>query len=160
MLTVYLKAAGCRDSQLDDVWQETMIVAWRKLAEFDRTRPFGPWLRGIAARTLLAAQRKDRKFALIGDEETLDYLCGQVERIHQLPGDTLDEKLSVLRDCLSKLKPTDRECLELRFRDELMPAAICERLGLAVEAVKKRLLRAKQRVQTCFESKLPATEQA
>ncbi len=157
MLTIYLRAAGCPQNQVDDVWQETMIVAWRKLEEFDRTKPFGPWLRGIAARVLLASQRKNSKVSLIGDASILEYLADRMEAIHQLPGDTLDDKLGVLRECMSQLKDTDRECLEMRFRDDLMPAAICEKLGLALEAVKKRLLRAKQRVQNCFESKLPST---
>ena len=30
-----------------DLFQETMVVAWRRLDDFDHTRPFGPWLRGL-----------------------------------------------------------------------------------------------------------------
>jgi len=32
----------------DDIWQETMLVAWRRFDDDDTTRPFGAWLRGIA----------------------------------------------------------------------------------------------------------------
>ncbi len=67
MLTTYLRAAGCDDALLDDVWQEAMIVAWRRLDEFDRTKPFGPWLRGIAARTLMASRRSASRFVLTDD---------------------------------------------------------------------------------------------
>jgi RNA polymerase sigma factor (sigma-70 family) len=155
MLAAYLRAAGCDGALVDDVWQETMIVAWRKLDQFDRSKPFGPWLRGIAARTMLSAQRKHARLSLIGDEHLLEDLSQRFERVHQLNGDTLDEKLGVLRDCLSRLSDSDRQCLELRFKEGLMPAAISTRLDLALEAVKKRLLRAKHRVQICFESKLP-----
>jgi RNA polymerase sigma factor (sigma-70 family) len=156
MLTTYLRAAGCDDTLLDDVWQETMIVAWRKLDEFDRSKPFGPWLRGIAARTLLAGRRSANKVVLIDDMESLDYLNQRLERIKQLDGDTLDEKLDALRDCVSKLSITDRECIELRFREDLMPAALSQRIGIALETVKKRLLRAKQQLQVCLERKLQA----
>jgi RNA polymerase sigma factor (sigma-70 family) len=156
MLTTYLRAAGCDDTLLDDVWQETMIVAWRKLDEFDRSKPFGPWLRGIAARTLLAGRRSANKIVLIDDIESLDYLNQRLERIKLLEGDTLDEKLDALRDCVSKLSTTDRECIELRFRDDLMPTAISQRIGIALETVKKRLQRAKQQLQACLERKLQA----
>ena len=156
MLTTYLRATGCSDTMLDDVWQETMIVAWRKLDEFDRSKPFGPWLRGIAARTLLAGRRSANKIVLIDDIESLEYLNRRLERIKLLEGDTLDEKLDALRDCVSKLSTTDREFIELRFREDLMPTAISQRIGIALETVKKRLLRAKQQLQTCLERKLQA----
>lgn len=154
MLTTYLRAAGCDDALLDDVWQETMIVAWRKLNEFDRSKPFGPWLRGIAARTLMASRRAASRFVLTDDVEALEYLNQRLERINHLGGDTLDEKLDAVRDCVSKLTSTDRECIELRFRDDLMPAAMSERIGVALETIKKRLYRAKQQLQMCLERKL------
>jgi RNA polymerase sigma-70 factor (ECF subfamily) len=157
MLTTYLRAAGCNDAMLDDVWQETMIVAWRKLEEFDRLKPFGPWLRGIAAKTVLSYKRSTAKFVLFDDMESLEYLSHQMERVNQLTGDTLDEKLDALRDCVSKLTTQDRECIELRFRDDLMPAAMSQRIGVALDTVKKRLLRAKQQLQNCLEKKLEAS---
>lgn len=156
MLATYLRASGCDAALLDDVWQETMIVAWRKLDEFDRSKPFGPWLRGIAARTLMANRRAASRLALTDDMESLEYLSQRLERVNHMTGDTLDEKLDALRDCVSKLAVADREAIELRFREELMPAAMSERIGIALEAVKKRLFRAKQQLQTCLERKLLA----
>ena len=114
MLSVFLRAAGCSDNLMDDVWQETMIVAWEKLDTFDRSRPFGPWLRGIATRVLLANQRTSRRLTLIGDESALEYLSQELHRICQLSGDTLNEKLNALRDCVSRLSDQDRECIELQ----------------------------------------------
>jgi RNA polymerase sigma-70 factor (ECF subfamily) len=154
MLMIYLRAAGCSPSLIDDVWQETMIVAWRKLDTFDRTRPFGPWLRGIAANVLLAEQRASHRMALIGDEASLEYLSQQLHRIDQFPGDTLDEKLDALRDCVSRLPSQERVCIEMRFRDDMLPAAISESIGEAVETIKKRLVRAKSRLIDCMERKL------
>ena len=49
MLAAYLRTLLGRDSSLDDIFQETMLVAWRRLEDYDRSRPFAPWLRGIAA---------------------------------------------------------------------------------------------------------------
>ena len=159
MLTTYLRAAGCDDATLDDVWQETMIVAWRRLEDFDRSLPFAPWLRGIAARVLMANRRAASRVVLTDDEESLEYLSYQYERVNQLSGDTLHEKLDALRDCVSKLNVSERECIELRFREDLMPAAMSERIGVALETVKKRLYRAKQQLQSCLERKLQASVQ-
>ena len=53
---------------VDDVVQEAFLVAWRNLDRYDRSLPFGPWLRGIARRLCLAHYRKasDRRLAFVG----------------------------------------------------------------------------------------------
>lgn len=105
----------------------------------------------------MANRRSATRFVLTDDVEALEYLNQRLERINSLSGDTLDEKLDALRDCVSKLTTSDRECIELRFREDLMPAAISERIGIALETIKKRLFRAKQQLQTCLERKLSST---
>jgi DNA-directed RNA polymerase specialized sigma24 family protein len=45
-------------------------------------------------------------------------------------------------------------CIEMRFQDDLRPQAISDRVGVALETIKKRLLRAKQKLLLCMESKL------
>lgn len=156
MLTMYLKAAGCDDDLADEVWQESMIVAWRKLDTFDRQLPFGPWLRGIAAKTLLARRRSLSRLKLIGDHDELAYLSDRMEQVALLRGDTLDDKLDALRDCIRLLPEADRECVQLRFKEDMKPAAISEKIGVSLETVKKRLFRAKARLQSCIEGKLSA----
>lgn len=46
-LLVSIRANAGRE-HADDIFQDTVLVAWRRLPDYDRTRPFGPWLRGIA----------------------------------------------------------------------------------------------------------------
>ena len=48
MLTVFLRSRVNDEAAVDDLFQETMLVAWKRLDECDLSRPFGPWLRGIA----------------------------------------------------------------------------------------------------------------
>jgi tmRNA-binding protein len=51
----------------EDVLQETFLVAWRILDRYDRKLPFGPWVRGIAAKLLL-------------NHREIAHLIGAVER--------------------------------------------------------------------------------
>lgn len=154
LLIVFLRAAGCPTDIIDDVWQETMIVAWRRIEDYDSNRPFGLWLRGIASRVLLAQRRRSSRAVLIGDEDALEHLSQQVNRYHQLAGDTLEQKLSALRDCVSRLPEHERVCIEMRFQQDLMPASISQSTGQAIETIKKRLVRAKSRLLECIENKL------
>ncbi len=81
-LLAYIRSAVRDPGLVDDIWQETMIVAWRRLDDFDRSRPFGPWLRGIAARTVLAKLRNQRQFMQVEDMQELEYLSSRFEQVH------------------------------------------------------------------------------
>src|SRR5438477_9319038 len=67
MLGAYLRTLLGSDSSLDDIYQETMLVSWRRLADYDRSRPFAPWLRGIAQILVLEHARKKRARPLTTD---------------------------------------------------------------------------------------------
>ncbi len=154
MLTAFIRTT-VRDAALaDDIWQETMLVAWRRIDEFDRTRPFGPWLRGIAARTILAKRRVQSQLVLVEDPAELDYISDRFEQFNQLTGDTLDDKLEALRDCIGRLSPQERECVEGRYMQGYMPSELSQRLSIELDALKKRLQRAKQHLLHCIERKM------
>ncbi|MCA9188720.1 MAG: sigma-70 family RNA polymerase sigma factor [Pirellulaceae bacterium] len=154
MLIAYIRAAVSDHALADDIWQETMLVAWRRLEEFDRNRPFAPWLRGIAARTIIARRRTASRLVTLENAASLEHLGERLERVNSLKGDTLDEKLDALRDCVARLSDSDRQCIELRFLEGLKPAELSQRLNLALETIKKRLARAKQRIHDCMQQKL------
>ncbi len=158
MLLTYVRSSIRDDATADDVFQETMLTAWRRLDDYDKERPFGPWLRGIAAKVLLTHWRKSARGAELCDAATLDYLSVRFEQVHRQPGDTFDDKLSTLRDCVEHLPKAYRESIQLRYGEELQPAALAERTGIALAAVKKRLLRAKTRLLDCIRRKLQVPE--
>src|SRR6185295_662794 len=89
MLLVYLRAAVREPALVDDLYQETLLVAWRTLDRFDRTRPFGPWLRGIAAKLVMAERRKAANSPLLCGEQMLDHLNERLTALQAQPGDTL-----------------------------------------------------------------------
>ena len=43
----------------EDILQEVSIVLWRKFDQYDSTKPFGPWARGVAWREVLKDRRRD-----------------------------------------------------------------------------------------------------
>lgn len=157
MLTAYLRSAVRDASTADDLFQETCLTAWRRIDDYDKSRPFGPWLRGIAARVVLAWRRQQRKIVLC-DEEILEHLDRRCESVHRLTGDTWDEKLSGLAGCLEDLPDRYREPIRLRYLEELLPEALAERLGLELETIKKRLQRGRARLWDCLQRKLRLSE--
>ena len=158
MLTVYLRSVIRDPAAVDDLFQETMLTAWKTLDRFDRSRPFGPWLRGIAAKNVLAYRRKQARGAVLCDAQLLEALDHRLDQVSRQPGDTLDEKLDGLRRCLDALPEQYRQPVQWRYESEIPSETIAQRLDITVEALKKRLQRGRARLLDCLDRKLAEAE--
>lgn len=153
MLRTYLRAAVREAADVDDLFQEAMIVAWRRLEEFDRSRPFGPWLRGITVRLVMAHFRKAARRWILWDESLLEHLDRQVQHIAERPGDTWDEKIQALHECIWALPDHYRQTIRRRYMEEEPACRVAASLKLSLETVKKRLQRARARLLDCLRRK-------
>jgi RNA polymerase sigma-70 factor len=140
----------------EDVLQETFLVAWRILDRYDRKLPFGPWVRGIAAKLLLNHRRKlGRSRVHFCDDEVLGRIDGGFRAVQRLHGDTFDEKLDALRECLQHLSGPQRDSIRLHYEHGLHCKEIAARLGIGFEAVKKHLQRGRSALHRCLQRKVP-----
>jgi RNA polymerase sigma-70 factor (ECF subfamily) len=145
----------------EDLLQETFLVAWRILDRYDRRLPFGPWVRGIAGKLLLNHRRRlGRSRVHFCDEQMLGHLDDGFREFARLQGDTFDEKLDALRDCLEHLTGPQRESIRLHYEHGLHCKEIAQRLGIGFEAVKKHLQRGRALLHRCLATKLPTEASA
>jgi RNA polymerase sigma factor (sigma-70 family) len=160
MLMAYLRA-GVRDVHaVDDLYQETVLTAWKRLDDFDQDKPIGPWLRGIAGKTMLAYYRTASRTSQALDDQTLEWLNNRFEAIHAMRGDTFHEKLAALRECIAALPEAYQRPITMRYTEQRALKEIESTLQLARETLKKRLTRAKARLAECLERKLRLAETA
>lgn len=156
MLGLFVRSVVRDPHRADDLVQETFLVAWRRLADYDRTRPFGPWLRGIASKLILA-ERHSRAGVVLRSAELLEQLALRCEALQRRSGDTLDERLDCLKDCLADLPEPYRAAVDERYRSEGDLPTSAERLGIPLDTLKKRLQRARTRLAECLSRKLAWT---
>ncbi|HLU39744.1 MAG TPA: sigma-70 family RNA polymerase sigma factor, partial [Planctomycetota bacterium] len=156
MLRAFLLSAVRDPGTVEDLFQETFLVAWRNLHRYDRQLPFGPWVRGIATKLMLNWRRRlGRQKVTFCAEQDLQLLDRTFERMQTLPGDTFDEKLDVLRACMTSLTGAQREAIALHYEHGLHCKEIAERLGISFEAVKKHLQRGRAALFRCMQGSLP-----
>jgi RNA polymerase sigma-70 factor (ECF subfamily) len=156
MLSVYLKAALGDVADVDDLFQETMVVAWRRLDDFDQSRPFGAWLRGIAKKLLLAHVRKSRRNRYT--PIMLDRLDTRLGQLGRQDGDTWHEKLGILKACVRALPHPYRNAVTLRYIQRQTVQQVSDALSISVAAAKKRLERARTMLRDCMKNKLAPNE--
>ena len=108
-----------RDAQIaEDLFQETMLIAWRKFDEFDSRQSLSAWLRGIAKNLIRNAWRKQSNDKLVFDESTEHFARNTIHAVEMQGSDTWLERLSALSDCISSLPARSRELLLDRYADK------------------------------------------
>jgi RNA polymerase sigma factor (sigma-70 family) len=141
-----------------DIFQDTVLVAWRRLADYDRTRPFGPWLRGIA-RLVALEHAKRRARAPLASSRIIDAVERDLAALDRFAGDGAEpamgfrERLDALADCLARLPERSAAVVQAAYRDSRPLAAIARDLEEQEEAVKKRLQRARALLADCLAAK-------
>jgi RNA polymerase sigma-70 factor (ECF subfamily) len=152
-LTAFLRASVQDHAAADDLFQETMLVAWRRIGDYDRARPFGAWLRGIAKRLVLEHYRQSAREVPVDNEHLLDCLDARLAQVERQPGNTLDEKIAALRDCIQRLDLLYQDPIQLHYRERRTTDWIAEHLATTRDVIQKRLQRARVQLAECLERK-------
>lgn len=128
-------AVTANRSLADDVAQEAIQQAFSALHRFDETRPFGPWLKRIAANRAIDHLRRDRRLTALGEHLAADAWE---------PGGSPEEReaLRHVAAAVGELDPSRRIVVVCRYWLDLSVDEIAGVLGLPVGTVASRLSRA------------------
>jgi RNA polymerase sigma-70 factor (ECF subfamily) len=151
-LRAYVRSLGVRAEWVDDLAQEALLIALKRVDEFDRTGDFGGWVRQIARRLIANERRKEMRRDIILSDHATDILL-------ELHGESLnpgelqerEEEIARLRECVARLSKRSRELLQQRYFEDLSPGAIGSRLGLPSNQIRQTLLRLRRALLTCME---------
>lgn len=133
-------------SAVEDLFQETSLVLWKKFGEYDPARPFGAWARGVAANKIL--QERARKVPLAFSPAAVRSILEAFER-----SEPAGEDPEALRDCVRRLPERSRRLLALRYEQALKLGDIARRVGSTLDAVHKTLSRIREALEACLRRK-------
>ena len=133
----------------DDVLQEIAVAAIESFDAYNPERPFVPWVMGVARNQIGLYLRHRRRDRLVFDEETVSCLATAFSEISSQER----HKLDALSECLKLLEGRASELCQLRYHDDLKPAGIAEKLGMAPNAVAKALQRIRDQLRDCINRK-------
>jgi RNA polymerase sigma-70 factor, ECF subfamily len=154
-LRASIRALGVRAEAVDDIAQDTFLLAWKKLAEFGSGGDFGLWVAQIARRLIANERRKDaRRSRLLEGEVTDVLLLMASEEDKTVAWSDKADEFAVLRSCLEELPRHAREVIRLRYFENQSPGAIASHLGRPSDAVRQLLLRLRRKLLECVESRL------
>lgn len=134
----------------DDVLQSIAVAILEAFPSYDASRPFVGWALGIARNQIGSYLRERRRNRLVFDGETVDLLATAFEEIETDELRSLDH----LQECLDKLEGRARQLCELRYQNDLKPAAIAGLMSMTPNTVAKSLQRIREQLRQCIERRL------
>lgn len=139
----------------DDIFQDVFLTVAQKEAEFDRSRNFVAWVRGIARNKVLEHHRRQRTKALLLDEQLLELVAESAEKVC----DGVELRREALARCMERLAPRAREIVDLRYAEQpLAPPELARRIGWTTNAVNVALTRARAFLRECTRQVLASGE--
>ncbi|QDU38209.1 ECF RNA polymerase sigma-E factor [Maioricimonas rarisocia] len=137
-------------ADVEDVFQKTSIVLWKKRSEFDSEGSFFHWACGIAfneVRNFLTVQRRSR---LRFDLELVELLAREAADEDSLS----QSRLEALRQCLSQLSDRQQTILRQCYAGTESITTIAEQLGRERTALYKQLARLREKLLDCIRRRL------
>jgi RNA polymerase sigma-70 factor (ECF subfamily) len=126
----------------EDLASETFIEVWRQAGRFEARSKASTWLLGIARHKALSSLRQRRFDQLDQDAAALvPDPSGDPEAQAQR-----QSRAAVLRACLRRLPPAQRELLDLIYYHEQSVADVARILGIPENTVKTRAFYARKRL--------------
>lgn len=148
-LLAYLYAIVRNADDAEDVLQLTHLELWRKFDQFDRNRNMFVWAREIARLQAIAYLRKNRRHRLQFGDALVNLITDEMLRNKQ-DQDEETSRLKALRECMSKLKQSDRELVTACYRGDQRLTEIAENRGRSPQSLSNSLKRIRIALYECI----------
>jgi RNA polymerase sigma-70 factor (ECF subfamily) len=149
-LRAFVRALLPSWEDVDDVMQETSLVAWRKFARFEPGTNFMAWVAAIARFEAMRVMRtRHRERAMLADD-VLDLLADDVVAA----ADHLERERAALAQCLQKLAPPEQNLLRLAYQPGVRFNEVAAQVGKSVQACYKTIQRLRARLAECVTRRL------
>ena len=139
----------------EDTVQEAMLVVVKKFDVFREGTSMLAWCRSIVRLEVLRLKQQRQRERSLAErllDDAIDAAFDECQTAQ--PREDAESWRQALERCLQRVPERGRAVLTARFVDELSYRQIGERVGMALEAVRKALFRLKKQVRSCVETSL------
>ena len=148
-LLAYILTLHPDRSEAQDILQETNVVLWQKVAEFQVGTNFKAWAFRIAYLQTLAHLKRIKRGNWLGfSSELMETLAKEAEPMLT----DFEQRHAALRTCLEKLPASDREIVHAHYEGGQPLADVSISVGRSVGALKQVLFRVRRTLRSCIET--------
>lgn len=156
-IRAFVRALLADPNDVDDVCQEIATILWKKFDQYDPSRRFGAWARGVAVHEIDHFRRQAHRRPIPFSLETIEAIRGEFDRREPQPTSRL---LEYIEQCLRRLTDRARQMFSLRYERGSSVAEIAREVQSAEPAVYKALGRYRDQVRRCAQQSLAREREA
>ena len=150
-LRSFVRSLGVDPDWVDDMAQETLLVAWRERNSFDQQQDYGKWLRGIARNLIRNELRKQSRHKRLLHKGLTELLLAASEPDVESWADC---RVPILRDCVEMLPSKSRKLVAGRYGDGWKATDLADHFGMTAVAVRKALMRIREQLKQCVQLRM------
>lgn len=152
MLAAYIRAIVQDADLAEETLQDVSVEIVRSWGNYDPSRPFGNWARGVARRVALSNLRKVRKLPVALGDSVLEAVGTELDGL----GDQaqLDARKEALRRCVEELPESNQRLVRMRYFENRSYREVSETVSRSVEALYVALSRIHRALHKCVERHL------
>lgn len=137
-------------ADVEDVFQKTSVVLWKKMEQFDHGGSFFHWACGIAFHEVMNFVKTQRRSRLHFDSELVHLLAEEAAKEEELT----ESRLAALRHCMSSLSDRQQQILRRCYMGTDSITDVAEGLGRQRTALYKQLARLKEKLLGCIQQRV------
>jgi RNA polymerase sigma-70 factor (ECF subfamily) len=135
----------------EDLYQQTALLLWEKLDQFQRGTDFGAWAVTVAHyQALNFLRRQSRRRMLFSDVALARLAAVQLD----IKTSELSARSEALSSCLESLPARSKQMLRLRYQGDQSLQQIAEQERRSVGAVYTAISRIRKALMSCIESRV------
>lgn len=148
-----LSLVGNRE-QANDVLQQTNLVLWEKLDDYEPGTNFMAWAFQIARYQVMAYRQKQGRDRHVFDDEAVSLVAAAFER----QSEAFDERLTALSHCIQQLPDDGRILIKRRYGDGWSVKNLAADLGQTANRLAVRLHRLRATLMECIQRRCAGGE--
>lgn len=148
----FAKQYARNSAEIDDIYQDSIFKAWKKIRTFKDGNKFLPWLYSITRNTALDHMKKKRDVTFSAmdntifqsDNNTNEDFGQNIEDTSPLPDEIFENKelKFIVNNAINKINPDERAILMLHYHQELTFEEIAEIMMKPMNTIKSMHRRA------------------
>lgn len=149
-LAALVRSTGIPRDAVEDITQEAFIAAWRSIQDYDKTRPVKSWLFQIALNKARDWRRRRRVRAFFFGALPFEETAELVPSMEAGPEQTAEDRglLRRVGQLVASLPLSLQAPFVLTTVGGLTHPEAAEVLGLSAKAIERRLVRARERLES------------
>jgi RNA polymerase sigma-70 factor (ECF subfamily) len=144
-----------RPQDADDVMQDTLVVLWEKIEQFDAIKSFYAWAKRVAYLQAQNHRRRNKRLPMILDEEAFELIAARID----VQAELLQARQDAMTRCAEKLAAADHLLFRLRYQPGATVKAVARQLGRSADSVRKSLGRIRRALWDCINAATAADDE-